>query len=42
MLQPRIVGGLAAVGILLQSPWLFLTLAARAVVERARSDAQPI
>jgi hypothetical protein len=28
MLQPRIVGCLAAVGILLQSAWLFLTLSA--------------
>jgi hypothetical protein len=28
MLQPRIVGGVAAVGILLQSPWLFVALSA--------------
>ena len=28
MLQPRIVGSLAAVGVLFQSTWLFLTLAA--------------
>ena len=28
MLQPRLVGGLVAVGILFQSPWVFLTLSA--------------
>jgi hypothetical protein len=28
MLQPRLVGCLAAVGVLLQSPWLFLALSA--------------
>jgi Domain of unknown function (DUF4395) len=28
MLQPRIVAGLVALGVLLQSPWLFLALAA--------------
>ena len=28
MLQPRIIGGLVALGVLLQSPWLFLSLSA--------------
>jgi hypothetical protein len=28
MLQPRIVGGLTAIGVLLQTPWAFLALAA--------------
>ena len=28
MLQPRIVGGVTLIGVLLQSPWLFLALAA--------------
>jgi uncharacterized protein DUF4395 len=28
MLQPRIIGGLTVVGVLLQNPWLFLTLSA--------------
>ena len=28
MLQPRIVGGLTVIGLLLQTPWLFLTLSA--------------
>jgi hypothetical protein len=28
MLQPRIVGGLTAIGVLLQTPWLFLALSA--------------
>lgn len=28
MLQPRIVGGVTVIGLLLQSPWLFLALAA--------------
>ena len=28
MLQPRIIGAVAAIGIIAQSPWLFLTLAA--------------
>ena len=28
MLQPRVVGCVAAVGVLLQSPWLFLALSA--------------
>ena len=37
MLQPRIVGAVAAIGIIAQSPWLFLTLVGGVVVERARS-----
>ena len=28
MFQPRIIGGLTVVGVLLQNPWLFLTLSA--------------
>jgi Domain of unknown function (DUF4395) len=28
MLQPRIVGGLTVIGVLLQTPWLFLALSA--------------
>ena len=34
MLQPRVVGCVAAVGVLLQSPWLFLALSAVVVAYR--------